>query len=125
VHLLSSLAYEGELTFRAGAPKMSLTMRRGKHISSFFYYAAFFGLIGLFSCFALTMLTHVHAPALDHAQHECALCLLSAPSKAFVVPLATLPVSLVVCAIVATTCRKRLSPLPWGRPSTRSPPFLL
>jgi len=86
---------------------------------------AVIGLLSCFCLFALIVTVHCHTAAVDHAQHECALCLIGIPSKAVVVSLPVFPVYDVVRAFfVVATSHCVLLPL-WDTPSSRAPPALV
>ncbi len=82
------------------------------------------GLVGCFFLLALTCAVHFHTPTVDHVQPECSVCLMAAPSKMFVVPLATAPCYLAVDVVVLVATPKFLSLPLWNTAPSRSPPSL-
>ena len=86
---------------------------------------AVIGLLSCFFLFALTLTVHYHTAAVDHVQHECALCLIGAPSKAFVVSLPVLPVYYEVRALFVVATPNRVALPFWYTTSSRSPPPLV
>jgi hypothetical protein len=83
--------------------------------------------VGLLSCFfllALTLPVHLHTSVVDHVQHECALCLLGAPSKVFVTPHTAVPFYYELRAVSIVSESRFQSLTLWENPANRSPPSL-
>jgi hypothetical protein len=87
-------------------------------------HIAVIGFLSCFFLFVLTVTVHCHTAAIDHAQHECALCLLGIPSKALVVSLPVFPVYYAVRALFVVAASHCVSLPIWDTTSSRSPPPL-
>jgi len=82
------------------------------------------GLVGFFCLLAFTCAVHFHTPTVDHTQSECPLCLMGAPSKMFVAPLATSLLYFAMGVVVMVSTPTFLSLSLWEKASSRSPPSL-